>query len=229
MLRGALALALGLLCFAPAMAENELSIVQSSISIVRQEAGWLLSCYAEVRNDSAQVVALEEGHFSLTAQGGPLANGAVGSLMPYFLSPGQIGYLRDTVQIPPLEGDEQPLVTGLSYALTALPVDSALQSEGLSVRMERMERENGGLLVELRLQNTTASPIWNPTLAWGLYASGGALLYADGRTLGNIALPGGDETIVRFDVPAAYVDRWDEYGAEPAEVRAMASYGGDED
>ena len=65
--------------------------------------------------------------------------------------------------------------------------------------------------------------------AFGLFTEGGSLLYSDGRALENVGVPPGAEAVVRFDITPALLERWAEFGAEPAEVRASCAFGGDDD
>ena len=84
------------------------------------------------------------------------------------------------------------------------------------------------LAVLLHLSNPHKEEAWSPTMAFGLYTEGGALLYCDGRTLENVGIPSGGGMTVRFDVSRSFAERWAEYGADPAEVRATADCGGDD-
>ena len=192
-LRFAAALLLLTALVMPCRADEGATVVQSSCSIMEAENSVILYCYAQVYNGTGNVVCMEEGQFELRSGDDILATGSVEQMTPYFLRPGEEGYLYDAV---------------------------VLDSAG--------EEEDGSLAVLLHLSNPHKEEAWSPTMAFGLYTEGGALLYCDGRTLENVGIPSGGEMTVRFDVSRSFAERWAEYGADPAEVRATADCGGDD-
>ena len=227
-LRFAAALLLLTALVLPCRADEGATVVQSSCSIMEAENNVILYCYAQVYNGTGNVVCMEEGQFELRSGDDILATGSVEQMTPYFLRPGEEGYLYDAVVLDSAGDGSVPAVTGLSYDIRYYTVDDAYANRSLTVEGETLKEEDGSLAVLLHLSNPHKEEAWSPTMAFGLYTEGGALLYCDGRTLENVGIPSGGEMTVRFDVSRSFAERWAEYGADPAEVRATADCGGDD-
>ncbi len=219
------ALAAALLLAGTACADGGM-VAQSSCSVLDTEGGHLVTCYAEVVNVSGDVICLEEGTYDLLSGDEVLAAGQVQPIMPYFLAPGERGYLCDAALV---ENETMPPITALRYDVEYLTIDGRYAPTALLCTPERMEREDGGLTVELLLRNETDETAWSPAVSYGLYSGSGALLYADGRTLDGTGIPPGGSLRVRFTVLGALLERWDGFGAPPEEIHASACFGGDED
>ena len=88
-----------LLCAAAlgGMAEGEGVVSQVSCSIVPSGDYYLVYCFAQVHNASDEVICLEEGMLSLMNGEQLLSTSDVSQIWPYFLSPGEDGYLFDIV------------------------------------------------------------------------------------------------------------------------------------
>lgn len=212
-----------------ALADGGGQVVQSSCSTMQAGNVWVAYCYAQVYNPTDDVICLEAGSFDLLSGGDRLASGVVEQITPYFLNPGESGYLYDAVVFEPEDGETMPQVTGISYDMHYMTVESGYAAPKLSAQAESFRQENGDYTFEITVRNDTDRPAWGPTVAFGLYSSGGALLYADGRTLESVGILPGNSVVVRFDVARGFTDHWQEYGVSPDEVRAVASFGGGDD
>ena len=155
----------------------------------------------------------------------------VAQIWPYFLNPGEDGYLFDIVSFEPDENGNPvvPSITGISYNLTYLPVDAAFANYDLSAVSEIVQDASGDMSVICRLTNSTEMDAYNPTVAIGLYTDSGAMLYSDGTTLQDVGIPAGGTVLVRFDVDEAFVAQWQSYGAMPTQVHTNAAFRHDED
>ena len=225
-------LALMLAAFTAAgLAQEEGAVVRTSCSIVQSGDYYLVYCFAQVHNNSDSVICLDEGSFSLTNGDQLLAESDVDQLWPYFLSPGEDGYLFDIVPFEPNEdGVVVPSVTGISYDLDYMAVDAAhanytLQA-GASIQTDAM---SGAMMVICEVTNETQMDAYDPTIAVALYTPGGDLLYTDGMTLQNIGIPAGETIFVRFYVDNVFVRQWEDYGAMPGSAQVNASFRIDED
>ena len=222
------AMLLMLVAALPVPADEGASVIQSSCSIMEADNSFIVYCYAQVYNSTRNVVCMEEGSFELRSGDEILVTGSVEQMTPYFLKPGETAYLYDAAVMDWTEGEGIPYITGLSYNITYYTVDDAFANRDLVVTGEQQREPDGALAVLLRVQNPLEEEAWNPTLAFGLFTEGGALLYCDGRTLENVGIPAGGEVTVRFDVSRLFTERWAEYGADPAPIRAIADCGGDD-
>ncbi|MFR2150113.1 MAG: hypothetical protein ACLS7Z_05995 [Christensenellales bacterium] len=180
----ALALALTPTC---ALGDSEGVIVQSSCNIVQSGDYYLAYCFAQVHNNASTVICLDQGTFDLQSGETLLSTSEVSQIWPYFLSPGEDGYLFDIVSFEPDENGNPviPSITGISYNVTYLPVDNAYASYDLSAVSEIEQDVSGDVSVVCRLTNSTDMDAYNPTVALGLYTDNGAMLYSDGTTLGH--------------------------------------------
>ena len=224
-------IALALLALAaalPVLADPGANVIQSSCSIMEADNSFIVYCYAQVYNGTSNVVCMEKGSFELRSGDDMLVSGSVEQMTPYFLKPGESGYLYDAAVLDRAEGEGVPSITGLSYNINYYTVDDAFANRDLVVTGEQQREPDGSLAVLLRVQNPLEEEAWSPTLAFGLYTEGGALLYCDGRTLENVGIPAGGEMTVRFDISKLFAERWAEYGADPAQVKATADCGGDD-
>ena len=206
-------------------------VAQTACNIVRSGDYYLVYCYAQVHNQSGQILCLDEGHFELYNGDQLLATQSVTRLWPYFLSPGEDGYLFDVVAFEPNEdGSFVPSVSGLDYFVKYMPVDSQFAGMALPVSpsIER-DASTGKLHVVCELSNPSAAPAYDPSVTFGLYLDSGAMLYADGVTLQNVGIPAGGTTLVRFPVDDTVAKQWESYGVTPARVQAKAIYRADSD
>ena len=227
------ALLLLLLCVcASCLAEEEpVVVVRSSCSIVRSGDYYLVYSFAQVHNNSDDVLCLNEGTFDLIGGDQILSTREVSQLWPYFLSPGQDGYLFDIVPFEPGgSGMDAPVVTGLSYDLHTMRVDAAHASFALNAEA-RIETDatTGEMMVICEIDNPTQMDAFDPTVTFGLYTAGGDLIYADGATQQSVGIPAGGKMMVRFFVDKAFVEQWRSYQALPASARVSASFRVDED
>lgn len=222
-----LLVALGSSC---AAADSEGRITQYSCSIVPSGEYYLVYCFAQVHNDSNSVICLEQGSFDLHNGEQLLATEEISQLWPYFLEPGEDGYLFDIVSFEPGEnGAVVPQVSGISYDIRYMAVGEGSARRDLSC-VSRVERdEHGGTTVICELTNPTDEAAYDPTVAFGLYTDEGAMIYADGVTLRDVGIPAGGMTLVRFRIDEAFVEQWNGYGVVPAEAHVNASFGTDDD
>ena len=123
------ALALALTLPTCALGDSEGVIVQSSCNIVQSGDYYLAYCFAQVHNNASTVICLDQGTFDLQSGETLLSTSEVSQIWPYFLSPGEDGYLFDIVSFEPDENGNPviPSITGISYNVTYLPVDSGLR------------------------------------------------------------------------------------------------------
>lgn len=225
MLAAALVAATMLLA-APCAAENEGVITQSACSIVRSGEAYHVYCFAQIRNDSDQIICLDEGELELHNGDQLLASQRVTQLWPYFLEPGQEGYLVDVVVFEPNEdGVVLPSVTGLTYDLAYMDIDPLFAGQALytGARLERSGHGSKATLI-CEVTNPTQEEIYHPTIAFGLYSDVGQLLYADGTTLYDVGIPAGGKVLVRFDVDEEFVTQWNSYGIDAAQAHVYAMY-----
>ena len=225
------ALALALLAPACALGDSEGVIVQSSCNIVQSGDYYLAYCFAQVHNNASTVICLDQGTFDLQSGETLLSTSEVSQLWPYFLSPGEDGYLFDIVSFEPDESGAPviPSITGISYNLTYLPIDSAYANFDLEAVSEIVQDASGDVSVVCRLTNSTDMEAYSPTVAIGLYTESGSMIYADGTTLQDVGIPAGGTVLVRFDVDSAFIKQWQSYGAAPTQVQTNASFRRDED
>ncbi|MDO5377604.1 MAG: hypothetical protein Q4G52_04635 [Clostridia bacterium] len=230
-MRKVLALLLVLLMGAScAAADSEGSVTQYSCSIVQSGEYYLVYCFAQIHNDSNSVICLERGSFDLHSGEQLLATEEVSQLWPYFLAPGEDGYVFDIVSFEPGEnGAVVPQVTAISYTIEYMTVGEQTVSRDLSCVSRVEEDVYGGTVVICELTNNTDDVAYDPTVAFGLYTDEGAMIYADGVTLKDVGIPAGGTTLVRFRIDEVFVKQWEGYGVKPAEARVNASFGTDDD
>ena len=214
-----------------ALADSEGVIVQSSCSIVQSGEYYMVYCFAQVHNNSSDIICLEAGSFDLHGGEQILATCEVSSLWPYFLNPGEDGYLFDIV---PFEPDETgnpvvPAVTGIDYNIRYLTVNPEYGSFDLSAVSQIAQDDSGALTVICELTNMSDVDAYDPTVAFGLYTGEGSMIYADGMTLRDVSIPAGGTVLMRFAIDSVFVSQWQSYGVVPAEARVSASFRADDD
>ena len=217
----AAAAAVLLALFAPAYAEEAPgAVVQSSCNIVQSDEYYLAYCYAQVHNNSDQVICLEDGVFQLMAGEDALVEEEVSQLWPYFIAPGGDGYLFEIVPF-----ETMPAVTALNYQIQFLSIDPDYAGVQLqtNARLE-MDDITGEMSVVCEITNTSSIDAYNPSITFGLYTEAGQMIYADGRNLSDIGIPAGGRVLVRFGVERALVEQWRGYDALPAQAKVNAMF-----
>lgn len=203
---------------------------QVSCSIMQSGEDYLVYCFAQVHNASDSTVFLDEGLLRLHNGEQLLAEQEASNFWPYFLGPGEVGYLFDVVVFEPNEdGVVVPSVTALEYEFDCGRIDAQYANAALKASVQVQEDPQEGYQLICMLQNDSDMDAFDPTVAFGLYAENGALIYADGMTLQRIGIPAGGETLLRLNVDDAFIEQWSAYGVKPAEVRVNASFRADED
>lgn len=211
------------------MAEGVVS--QTACSIVPSGDYYLVYCYAQVHNDSDKVICLEEGMLSLMNGEQLLATSDVAQIWPYFLSPGEDGYLFDIVAFEPNEdGVVVPSVSGISYDLKymTIPQEHASYALEASAQIE-MDEDAQSMTIICEITNPTEMDAYDPTVSLGLYTHSGVMIYADGVTLQHVGVPAGQTVLARFPVDSVFVQQWKTYNALPDEARVSAVFRMDED
>ena len=221
-----------LLCLwgACALADGEGVIVQSSCSIAKDGDSYLVYTFAQVHNASQETICLDEGRMILNNGDVIAADKRVSQMWPYYLAPGEDGYLFDVIEFHPTEDGvlRVPQLTGLVYDNTYMTIDS--QYGGTMLPADAfVNTTSRGATVHCELYNDTEREAYDVTLAIGVYTDAGQLIYADGKTLSDIGIPAGGRVLVRFDVDPLLVSQWVSYGASPARVVATAMVRGGED
>lgn len=222
-----------LLCVfcAGALAAGEGSIVQSSCNIIRSGDYYLVYCYAQVHNDSDHIICLDEGTFELSGGEQLLYSGKVSQLWPYFIAPGEDGYLFDIASFEPNEdGVVVPNVTGIHYDIRYMSIDPAYAGQKLDVSAQvETGMSEDDLAVICEVGNPMPYDAYDATVSFGLYTDSGALIYADGRTLSGIGIPAGEKIMVRFDIDELFAQQWRSYGVSAQDVRATAMFRSNDD
>ena len=214
-----------------AQADGEGRIVQSSCSIVRSDEYYLVYCYAQVHNDSSEVICLQQGTFELHDGEQSLVSSEISQLWPPFIAPGEDGYYFDVVTFEPDESGSAvlPTVSGIDYNAVYATADAQYANYDLSA-VSTVERDRAGhITVVCELTNATDDLALEPTVAFGLYTDSGSMIYADGRLLQGMAIPAGNTLVVRFDIDSVLVKQWEQYGVSIAEARVNAAFCVDED
>ena len=216
----ALVLMLALAAAAPAMAQEEGVVVQSSCSIVQSGDYYLTYCFAQVHNNTDQVLCLEDGMFYLSNGEETIAQEEISKIWPYFLAPGEDGYLFEIVPF-----ETMPQITGLDYSLEYLQINPAYAGVKLEAdtRVE-LDEDSGVLSVICELINPTDMEAFDPVLAIGLYTDAGQLVYAEGRNLSDVGLTAQGKVLVRFEVEPDMVAQWISYDALPTQVQVNAMF-----
>lgn len=226
----AVLLALLLAAVLPAAADEEGVIVQSSCSIVKSGDYHLVYCYAQVHNQSEEIICLESGTFELHNGEQILATEDVTRIWPYFIAPGEDGYLFDIVSFEPDEsGPVVPSVTGIDYNIRYMSI--ALEHAGQSLKADTQitVEPSGDVVVTCTLHNPTNMDAYDPTVAIGLYTAEGLLLYADGVTLQDVGVPAGGTVLRRFRIDDDIAGQWGAYGVTPSHAAVKATFRTDED
>ena len=221
-------LALGAAC---ALGDSEGRIVQSSCSIVQSGEYYLVYCFAQVHNDSNEVICLEQGTFDLHDGEQSLVSSEISRLWPSFLAPGEDGYYFDMVSFEPGEDGQSvvPAVSGIDYNVTYMTADAGYAGYDLSAVSTVEQDAAGRITVVCELTNATDMVAYEPTVAFGLYTDGGSMVYADGRTIQGVGIPAGGSLVVSFTVDSVFVEQWKQYGVSIAEARVNAAFRVDED
>lgn len=216
---------------AAAVADSEGAIVQSSCSIVQSGNYYLVYCYAQVHNNSDQIICLDEGTFELHNGEQLLASQSVSQIWPYFVNPGEDGYLFDVVAFEPDDNGNPvvPAISNIAYDIRYMTVDPRFGSKPLQASAEIVHSEADGLQIVCRLLNMSEADAYSPTVAIGLYTDHQYMVYADGVTLQNVGVPAGGMVLVRFAVDDAFAQQWESYGATPTRAQVSASFRRDED
>ncbi len=225
-------LAAMLLCAAIGLADSEGVIVQSSCNILQSGEYYLVYTFAQVHNNSDSIICLDQGTFELHSGEQMLASQNVSRMWPYFLNPGEDGYLFDIVSFEPDENGTPvvPSVTAIDYNITYMPVADAFGSRDLSAVCEILSgTEDGSLQVLCEITNTTEEDAFDPNISFGLYTDAGQMIYADGMTLKGIGIPAGGTVLTRFDVEEAFVSQWSSYGVMPTQAHVNASFRAESD
>lgn len=207
-------------------ADSEGAVVQSSCSIVQSGDHYLVYCYAQIHNNSDMVIALEQGSFELHGGEQILATQDVNQLWPAMINPGEDAYVFDVVAFEPDENGQPviPQVTGIVYDIAYMAVDAEFASLALDAQPTIETDKHGGITALVTIHNPTQIMAMAPTVSFGLYTDGGAMVYADGLTLHNVGIPAGGSIVVRFPVDDAISEQWNSYGAKITQARAMASF-----
>ena len=208
------------LAAAPAMAQEDGVVVQSSCSIVQSGDYYLTYCFAQVHNNTNQVLCLEDGMFYLSSGEETIACEDVSKLWPYFLAPGEDGYLVDIVPF-----ETMPQITGLEYDVQYLLVNPAYAGVKLDTQSRvELDESSNVLSVVCELTNPTDAVAFDPALAVGLYTDAGQLVYAEGRNLTDVGIAEQGKVLVRFEVEPNMVEQWISYGALPTQVKVNAMF-----
>lgn len=213
-------------------AQDEGVIVQRSCNIVPSGEYYLVHCFAQVHNNTDQVICLDQGTFELHNGEQLLSSNEVSQIWPYFIGPGEDGYLFDIVAFEPTEDGAavMPTVTGIVYDIEYMTVDQAYDNYDLITQYEIEKDETGeAVTVVCEITNPTQIDAFDLTVAYGLYTDTGMMLYADGMTLKNVGIPAGGTTLVRFAIDRVFLEQWKSFGAEPAQAAVTAVFRKDED
>lgn len=222
-----LALAALLLCAATGLADAEGVIVQTSCNILPSGEYYLVYTFAQVHNNSDEIICLDQGSFELHNGEQLLSSQRVSRMWPYFLNPGEDGYFFDIVSFEPDEDGAAvvPSVTAIDYNITYMTVNEAYASRDLSAVSEIVENgEQGSLSVVCEITNTTDVTAYDPVVSFGLYTDGGQMIYADGMTLTDVGIPAGGTVLARFTVEEAFVSQWKSFGVAPTQAHVNASF-----
>lgn len=223
---GAVAAFLMLMVSVGALADSEGAIVQSSCSVVPSGDYYLVHCYAQIHNNSDQVICLENGAFELHSGEQLLASQNVDRIWPSMINPGEDGYMFGVVAFEPDENGQPviPQISGLEYTMTYMTVEQEFASIDLGTVAAIERDERGGMTVECEVTNGTDATAYSPAITFGLYTDGGAMVYADGIVLSGVGIPAGGSLLMRFEVDDAIVEQWDTYGANVTSAHAVASF-----
>ena len=216
-----IAAVLMLLFAVPVLAEEEPgTIVQSSCSIVQDGEYYLAYCFAKVKNNTDEVLCLDEGAFHLMGGDEAIASEEVSQLWPYFIAPGTEGYLFDIVPF-----EQLPQITGIDYNIRYLSINSAYAGTTLTTQGSvELDEDSNALSVLCEVVNPGQTDAYDPTVVMGLYTDAGQLVYSDGRNLKDVGIPASGRLLVRFYVEPMLVEQWMSYGALPTQVQISAMF-----
>lgn len=220
-------LAVMLLLSALGLADSQGVIVQSSCSIQPSGDYYLVYTFAQVHNNSDEIICLDQGSFELHGGEQILSTQKVTRMWPYFLNPGEDGYFFDIVSFEPDEEGNpvMPSVTNIEYNVTYMPVNGAFASVDLSAVSElTLEESTGEMNVVCEIENTTDIDAYDANISFGLYTDAGQMIYADGMILTGVGIPAGGTVLVRFEVEKAFVEQWRSYNALPTQAHVNASF-----
>lgn len=208
------------------LADSEGTIVQSSCSVVPSGDYYLVYCYAQVHNNTNQIIGLEQGTFDLYSGDNILATQDVAQIWPGMIGPGEDGYIFDVVAFEPDENGQPviPQVTNIAFNILYMATDVEFASVPMTASAEIKRDQYGGITVETTIANETEMTAYNPTVTFGLYTDGGAMVYADGMNLRNVGVPAGESLILRFQIDDEIADQWNSYGANITQVQVNASF-----
>lgn len=223
---GVLAALLLFVSSALALADSEGTIVQSSCSVVPSGDYYLVYCYAQVHNNTNAIIGLEEGYFDLYSGEEIIATQDVAQIWPGMIGPGEDGYIFDVVAFEPDENGQPvvPQVTNIDFSIRYMMTDVEFASVPMAASAEIQKDQYGGLTVETTVTNGSDVTAYNPTITFGLYTDGGAMVYADGMNLRNVGVPAGGSMILRFPVDDEIAEQWNSYGANITQVQVNASF-----
>jgi len=226
MKKGFLLFCLCLMLLPAGIASASLNVVQTSCNILMGEDECRIVCCAQVHNDSDHLAGLEHGFFRLINGEEVIAEEGIRRIWPYFLDPGGDGYVFETVTFYPDEDGhlEAPAITGVTFELNDMNVPLTVENNRLNTEMHIERTETDGYIMACTLKNDAMETAWNPQVSFGLYTEDGLLLFADGKSLDNIGISGGNQIEIQFIVNPQIVAQWGEYGVEPAEVRVAGYY-----
>lgn len=213
------------------LAEGEGVVVKSSCNILQSGDYYLVYCFAQVHNSSEEIICMNWGEIELHNGDQLLSVTDVSQLWPYFLSPGEDGYLFDIVTFAPNEdGPVVPSVTAITYNIDYMTVNAEYSNYELSA-VSHIEQDplDGALSVVCEVTNSTQMDAYNPTVAFGLYTEGGALIYADGMSLQNVGIPSGETMLLRFPLEDVFVEQWSGAGYAPAQAQVIGAFRQDDD
>lgn len=206
-----------------ALAQEGGQVVQSACNIVKSGEYDLVYCFAQVHNGSDEIICLDKGNFQIMNGEEQVAEGKISRLWPYFLNPGEDGYLFDMISIE--AGETPTAVTGIQYNIEYMTIESMYGGQTLETqaRIECSET-NGMMSVICELSNPTDTDVYDAAVAFGLYTDAGQLVYADGMRLKDIGIPAGGRTLVRFAVEERLTEQWRSYDMLPDQVRMNAMF-----
>ncbi|MBR1709378.1 MAG: hypothetical protein IJ719_11180 [Clostridia bacterium] len=214
-----------------ASAEDTIRVVQTACNILVYGDECQVFCCAQVHNDTNRILGIESGTVRLLYEDTVVAEEEVERLWPYFLDPGGDGYLFQLIRfLPDAQGNPViPAITGVIYDLNTMNVPATMQNQMLESTLEIERTQNGGYAIVVSAKNAGEETVWDTMITYGLYTSGGSLLYADGESFDQMGISPGSQLEKRFSINSQIVAQWENYGVEPAEFRVFAYYRSDTD
>ncbi len=212
-------------------AQEDLTVVQSSCMVLVGETETRVQCFAQLHNNTDKVVYMGEGFLELFNDQTVIADKVVARIWPEFINPGEDGYVFDEVPFEP-DADGQPFipnVTGITYHMDTYLASRDYSNLPLDVSAVLEDDTDGRLTVRFTIVNRGKEDAWNPTLAFGLYTDGGSLIFTGGTGFEDICIPSGSTIEKKYYVGSDLINKWNEYGAKPAEVHVTCCYRNDTD